>query len=203
MPVYLLKFPLNEFYRKSLGIDPNAKKKPFGKLLGAGVLAGLTQISITYPLDIMRTRMSLDYNMTKNYNGYFKCASDILRNEGIGAFYKGFPITGLSYPFYVGIQFSIYESIRADHPYLAGATAGIIAQSLMYPGDTIKRQLQLNGIENTKKKFSSIPDCIRHMYRTHGIRGFYPGYGINLIKAVPEATIQFAAYEYFRSLFSR
>jgi len=35
-----------------------------------------------------------------------------------------------------------------------------------------------------------------NIYRNFGIRGFYPAVGINLIKAIPEASIQFMIYDY-------
>ena len=71
----------------------------------------------------------------------------------------------------------------------------MIAQTLMYPGDTIKRQMQINGLDKTKKKYSSLTNCIKHIYKENGMKGFYPGLSINLIKAVPEATLQFFIYE--------
>lgn len=194
IPAYMIKFPLNDFYKKQL----KASKENPGRLLASGVLAGISQITVTYPLDIMRTRMSLDHYMTSNYNNYITCARNILVNEGFRGFYKGFNSSLLTYPIYVGLQFSIYGYFKDDYPYLAGGIAGITAQTLAYPGDTIKRQLQLNGLDNTQKKYNGLWDCVRSMYRQYGIRGYYVGLGVNLIKAVPEATIQFAVYEYLK-----
>ena len=118
-----------------------------------------------------------------------------MKNEGFFAFYKGYPISGISYPLYIGLQFSIYESLKEKYSYFAGGIAGIIAQSFMYPGDTIKRHLQLNGVDNTKTKYKGLTECIKRIYKIYGYRGFYTGFGVNLLKAVPEATIQFAVYD--------
>jgi len=195
-PAYLLKFPLNEFYKKKIG-----NSTPI-QLLASGVAAGLTQVCLTYPLDVMRTRMSLDHHMTTNYNKYFSCIKNIYHVEGISGFYKGFPVSALSYPMYVGIQFSMYETLcQNDFSYFSAPIAGMIAQSLMYPGDTIKRQLQINGLDNTKSKFQNPIHCIIQMYKTLGLRGFYAGFGINLLKAIPEVSIQFGVYELIKGLF--
>ena len=35
----------------------------------------------------------------------------------------------------------------------------------------------------------------RKIYKKYGIRGFYTGYGVNILKAVPETMIQFAVYD--------
>ena len=75
--------------------------------------------------------MTLDYYMTSNYNSYYKCARNILKNEGLLSFYKGYTIVGVTYPMYVGLQFFIYESLKEKYSYFAGAIAGITAQTLM------------------------------------------------------------------------
>ena len=202
VPAYMIKFPLNDFYKQKLGVN---KDTPFKQLAG-GIFAGFTQISITYPLDTIRTRMSLDHHMTSNYNNYLTCARNIIKQEGFKAFYKGFPISGVSYPLYVGLQFFAYEKLKEEGPpifentMVAGASAGLFAQSIMFPGDTIKRNLQINGIDNTASRYNNPIDCIIQMYRTYGIRAFYTGYGINLIKAVPEVSLQFTVYDIVKSL---
>jgi solute carrier family 25 phosphate transporter 23/24/25/41 len=196
IPSYLIKFPANEFYKKLYKADESHPER----VLLAGISAGSSQITLTYPLDIIRTRMTLDHHMTSNYNSYFKCARNIWKSEGIKAFYKGYSISGMTYPMYVGLQFFIYESLKPDLSYFAGAIAGITAQTLMYPGDVLKRHLQINGLDNTGKKYNGLVDCIRKLYRKHGFRGFYIGYGVNLLKAVPETMIQFAVYDKVTSL---
>lgn len=201
IPAYTLKFPLNEFFKKKFVL--NEDKPKFKNLLLSGTCAGLVQTSITYPLDMLRTRMSIDKNMTKNYTNIFSCLINIIRKEGPMALYKGLNINFTTYPLYVGIQFSIYEYLKDENPIISGTIAGFIAQSSMYPGDVLKRQLQLNGIDNSNKKMSSIIDAVKYIYDVRGIRGFYQGYFINLIKVVPEATIQFFVYDYVKKNYSR
>ena len=196
MPAYVLKFPLNKTYKKIF--KTNNKPLTYKQLLVSGIAAGLNQILLTYPLDVIRTRMSLDNKMTKNYNNITKCTMNIIKQEGVLSLYKGLSISASTYPLYVGLQFSIYEKLKnnTNNIILSGGIAGIIAQTLMYPGDTIKRQMQINGLDNTKKQFVTLRQCIKYIYNTHGFKGFYPALGINLVKAVPEASIQFLVYDY-------
>ena len=195
----MIKFSTNDLYKKKLGVN---KDTPFKQLSGS-ILAGLTQITCVYPLDIVRTRMSLDNNMISRTN-YITCIRNIIKYEGCKSILQGFPISGLTYPFYVGLQFFVYEKLCDEGgifeiKFLAGATAGLFAQSLMFPGDTIKRNLQVNGI-NSDPKYSGTIDCIKKMYRTYGVRSFYAGYNANIIKSVLEAGLQFAIYDYVKML---
>ena len=198
IPAYSLKFPLNEFYKSRIG--DTAK---FSNLLLCGTLSGLTQACITYPLDMLRTRMALDNKMTKNYTNMFGCLQNVMKNEGIFALYKGFSIGITSYPLYIGIQFSLYEYLKEDFGMFSGSMAGCVAQTLMYPGDVLKRQLQLNGVDGTGRQINSLRECVRYIYRTHGWKGFYQGYFINLMKVVPEVTLQFYVYENVMKLLKR
>ena len=91
---------------------------------------------------------------------------------------------------------------KYDNKFIAGSLAGIIAQTLMYFGDTIKRQMQINGLNGELKKYNNLRECIKHIYKNYGIRGFYPALGINTIKAVPGASIQFMVYDYCKEYFS-
>jgi hypothetical protein len=190
IPAYMLKFPLNEFYKSRIG---NMHK--FENLLLAGTAAGFTQALITHPLDMLRTRMALDNHMTTNYTNLPRCFVNIIKTEGPLALYKGLSIALTLYPLYIGIQFSLYEWLKEDFGYFSGTMAGVTAQTLMFPGDVLKRQLQINGVDNTEKKINGPLDCIRYIHKTRGFRGFYQGYGINLIKVMPEVTIQFFVYE--------
>ncbi len=68
-----------------------------------------------------------------------------------------------------------------------GAAAGVLAQSLMYPGDTLRRRMQTSGIGGEAKTYSSTWDCAKTMVRKEGVRGLYRGIWANTVKAVPNA----------------
>ena len=85
--------------------------------------------------------------------------------------------------------------LKEKFSYFAGGISGITAQTLMYPGDVLKRHLQINGIDNTKNKYNGLIDCSYKNIQKYGFRGFYTGYGVNILKAVPETMIQFTIYE--------
>lgn len=207
LPSYLIKFPLNEFgykYMKKYNKRfRNTDKISYLDKLNVGIFVGTIQITLTYPFDFLRTRLSLDKTMLNIYkNNMITYTKYIIKTEGLLNLYKGYKSCIITYPLYVGLQFSIFNECRENdiNVFLSGSIAGLIAQTLVFPGDVIKRQMQLNGINNQPILYNSIFDCIKKIYKNEGIKSFYTGLKINLIKCIPGASIQFATYEYCKNL---
>lgn len=74
---------------------------------------------------------------------------------------------------------------------LAGAGAGAISQSAIYPMEVIKTRLTLRRTG----EFDGIFHAARKIYRNEGLRAFYRGYAPNLIGILPYAGIDLAVYE--------
>ena len=97
------------------------------------------------------------------------------------------------------------ETTNYIHPLwlmLAGSSAGLIAQTMAYWGDTIKKQMQTDGI-NGKKIYKGSLDCIIKIYKKNGIHGFYQGIILNSIKCIPESSLQFTIYEISKNYIAR
>ena len=203
LPGYFIKFPLNEFGHKYIKKYKNVNKTSYLDKLTVGLITGSIQITLTYPFDFLRTRLSLDKTMLKLYkNNMFNYGKYIVKNEGILNLYKGYGSCILTYPLYVGLQFSIFNQCKENdiNVFLSGSIAGLISQTLVFPGDVIKRQMQLNGINNKPKLYKNLLDCLKKIYINEGMKGFYTGLQINLIKCIPGASVQFATYEYFKNI---
>ena len=84
---------------------------------------------------------------------------------------------------------------------VGGGIAGLTAQTIAFPGDVIKRHLQLNGVNDSKNKYNGLIDCIKNIYKKNGIKGFYIGLKINMIKCIPGSVIQFTVYDYCKNYF--
>ena len=209
IPNYCLKFPLNDIYLKSI-IKNNKYKSikdlPFNELFKAGIFTGSIQTTIMYPIDVIRTRIIQDNDMINRKTTIIKCFNNTIRKEGFKSLYNGFTPAILTSPLYIGLQLSLYQSFRnrediLSNSLIAGGLSGIISQSIMYPGDTIKRHLQINGFN--KKKYNNIKDCIYTIYKNENIAGFYKGIKLNSIKSLPEIAIKFTIYEYIKQLLNR
>ncbi|CAI7888009.1 unnamed protein product, partial [Closterium sp. NIES-54] len=97
------------------------------------------------------------------------------------------------------LKSSLYKSgvVKESIPnnLLMGATAGTIATTVCYPLDTVRRRMQMKG-----KVYSNTMDAFVTMARTEGARGFYRGWWANTLKVVPQNSIRFVAYEFFKSM---
>ncbi|CAL5382169.1 unnamed protein product [Camellia sinensis] len=141
--------------------------------LGAGACAGIIAMSATYPMDMVRGRLTVQTDKSPyQYRGMFHALSTVLREEGPRALYKGWlpSVIGVGemtrmIP-YVGLNFAVYESLKdwliKTRPFgivedselsmttrlACGAAAGTVGQTVAYPLDVIRRRMQMVGWNN-------------------------------------------------------
>jgi hypothetical protein len=105
---------------------------------------------------------------------------------------------------YTGIQMTTYELMQRSSPsggsdlvwQLAnGALAGLMAQTVTYPGDTVRRRMQNNGAGGAPRVYRNSFHCTAMIFQKEGMRGFFKGAWTNTVRCLPGAGIQFAAYE--------
>lgn len=199
IPNYCIKFPLNNFYITKIKKYKGQININYTDLLLAGVLTGFNQVIFTYPLDLIRTRITQDNTIIRKNLSITECFQKTIQNEGFLSLYKGLTPALLTTPIYIGIQLSTYQFLRkkdtiVSNSLIAGSLSGLLSQSLMYPGDTIKRHLQIDGM-NKSKKYTNIKHCIQSIYQHQGLKGFYKGIFLNSIKSIPEVAIKFTIYD--------
>jgi len=207
IPNYCLKFPLNDLYLNNVIKTKNyksIKELPFNELLKAGIFTGTIQTSVTYPVDLIRTRITQDVSMFKQNNGIISCFTETVRKDGFLSLYRGFTPAILTSPVYIGLQLSIFQNLKNRDDILsnnifAAGTAGTVAQLIMYPGDTVKRHMQIDGINSNQ--YTNLRSCVTDIYKKNGIAGFYRGILLNSIKTIPEIIIKFSVYNYVKDLF--
>jgi len=101
---------------------------------------------------------------------------------------------------YLNVDIGFYELVKdygtpagADprHPpswvvWWAASTAGFLYWSLSYPTDVIKSSMQSDESEVSRRRFASIPDCMRKLYfEDGGWRRFYRGLTPCLMRSIP------------------
>lgn len=81
IPVYGLKFAFNDSI-KAVVAGPGQKRLSVSELLWVGTLAGLMQTALTYPLETVRTRLTLGPEQGVRYKGIIDCFKQMVRDEG-------------------------------------------------------------------------------------------------------------------------
>lgn len=102
------------------------------------------------------------------------------------------------------------EAARNAFKYLAaGGIAGAVSRSCTAPFDRLKVYLITQTATTAKevlaerREKSTILSAMRRIYATGGIRGFFVGNGLNVIKIVPESAIKFWAFESAKSVLAK
>ncbi|CAN1300336.1 Mitochondrial adenine nucleotide transporter ADNT1, partial [Linum perenne] len=150
------------FYRRQTGKD-DAQLTPVLRL-GAGACAGIIAMSATYPMDMVRGRLTVQTDQSpRQYRGIAHALSTVLKEEGPRALYKGWLPSVIGVVPYVGLNFAVYESLKdwllksntfnlVENNELSittrlacGAAAGTVGQTVAYPLDVIRRRMQMVG----------------------------------------------------------
>jgi solute carrier family 25 phosphate transporter 23/24/25/41 len=177
----------------------------------AGSLSGIAAATVTQPLDVVRIRLQTDPDV----KGKLTTAIRTMWSEGgVRPFYKGWTPAMLSLAPFIAVNFAAFDTLKswwygdgkctkdelkARNPLVVlslGALSGIIAQTICYPLDTVRRRMQLKGViyPNTAMAFITIA-------RVEGLGGFYRGMLPNALKVMPNNAIRFAVYETLKNWF--
>ncbi|GAB0139572.1 hypothetical protein EsHS_00000221 [Epichloe bromicola] len=176
----------------------------------AGASSGALATTITYPLDLLRTRFAAQ-GRTKIYASLRRAVLDIKRDEGLRGFFRGIgPGLAQIVPL-MGIFFVAYEGLRVrlaglNMPWGGGdATAGVagsvIAKTIVFPLDLVRKRIQVQGPTRGRYVYNDIPEysstlrAISSIVRAEGIRGLYKGLPISLIKSAPAGAVTVWTYE--------
>ena len=86
------------------------------------------------------------------------------------------------------------------HRFGASTIGLLCAQVLLYPLDTVKRCLQVNGAIGHKDLYSGTVDCMGKLYKEGGVRIFYQGLLTNIVRCAPVTILQFLVFQATKGL---
>ncbi|XP_070769687.1 mitochondrial adenyl nucleotide antiporter SLC25A24-like [Enoplosus armatus] len=175
----------------------------------AGSLAGATAQTAIYPMEVLKTRLTL--RKTGQYSGIADCAKQILQREGVTAFYKGYAPNMLSIVPYAGIDLAVYETLKfawlnrnrgfADPGVMVlvgcGAVSSTCGQLASYPLALIRTRMQAQASVKGAPKPSMLA-LLHNIVTQEGVAGLYRGISPNLLKVIPAVSVSYIVYEYTR-----
>ncbi|KAF5094478.1 hypothetical protein D0Z00_003525 [Geotrichum galactomycetum] len=224
VPYSAVQFSSYTVMKKWVLDSKNVTSLNVGERLIAGSIAGVASVAVTYPLDIVRTRLSIQTasipNLKEHYAslgqkppGIVQVTKQIYRTEGgIFGLYRGIVPTTMGVAPYVGINFAVYEYVRellitpgeSDPSALgklaSGAIAGAVAQTLTYPFDVLRRRFQVVSVDSLGFKYNSVWHALSTIVKTEGFPGLYKGLSANLLKVVPSMAASWLSFEIVRDL---
>jgi len=178
----------------------------------AGAVAGTAATTATYPLDLLRTRFAAQ-GPERIYSGLLASLRDIAQHEGPAGFFRGLSAgVGQIVP-YMGLFFALYEGLKpafADTklPFgsgdaVAGITASVLSKSAVFPLDTVRKRLQVQGPMRTRYAGGhkmpayerGVLGTLGMILRKEGARGLYRGLSVSLVKAAPASAVTMWTYE--------
>lgn len=204
-PETAMKFWAYEQYKKMFTSESGKLGTP--ERFIAGSLAGATAQTSIYPMEVMKTRLAV--GKTGQYKGMFDCAKQILRKEGVLAFYKGYIPNILGIIPYAGIDLAIYETLKnawlqkyatdSANPGVlvllgCGTVSSTCGQLASYPLALIRTRMQAQAaIEGAPQL--SMGGLFRKIIAKEGFLGLYRGIAPNFLKVLPAVSISYVVYE--------
>jgi solute carrier family 25 thiamine pyrophosphate transporter 19 len=178
----------------------------------SGAAAGAAATTVTYPLDLLRTRFAAQGN-DRVYTSIFASLRSIAQHEGPRGFFRGLGAGVSQIVPYMGLFFASYESLKpimANSPLplplgssdaVAGIVASVLSKTAVYPLDTTRKRLQVQGPHRERYVHRNIPTytgvlmTLRHIWKHEGRRGMYRGLTVSLLKAAPASAVTMWTYE--------
>ncbi|CAI5757679.1 unnamed protein product [Candida verbasci] len=180
----------------------NLKLSPATHSLIVGIGAGVASIWVTYPFDLLRTRLVA--NSKRNLISMTSTMSKIIKTEGFFGMFAGIRPAMLSIASTTGLMFGSYELARDFSrkydkiPFIEGICgfiAGATAKGITFPLDTLRKRCQMYSVVHGKK-YASAFHIFMNIIKKEGIFGLYKGFGVSILKTAPTSAISLFMYEY-------
>ncbi|XP_016926514.2 mitochondrial glutamate carrier 1 [Drosophila suzukii] len=191
-PEKAIKLAANDYFRYQLATEEG--KLPLPRAALAGGLAGLFQIVVTTPMELLKIQMQdagrvasaarAEGREVKQFTA-MDLTKKLLRERGIMGLYKGVGATGVRDITFSMIYFPLMAIVNDKGPrksdgsgeavfywsLMAGLVGGMTAAFLVTPLDVIKTRLQADS----EKEFHGIVDCVQKTLKREGVTAFFKG----------------------------
>jgi len=180
-----------------------------------GGFASVVHDIVLTPCDVVKQRLQMG-----RYLGTKHCVASMLRQEGLGAFYRSLPATlAMNVPF-TGVLVASNESLKlllkarqgeadttlstAPAYFACAGLSGAVASALTSPLDVVKTRLQTQevvlsgGLTSKLLQPQGILTVARAIVQEEGLRGMFRGAVPRMLLSAPAAAISWGTYETVR-----
>lgn len=170
----------------------------------AGATAGIIGSVLTYPIDVVRARLTVDGG--RYGHSVVSCARAIVAEPaGFAGLYRGLTPTLCAVAPFLALQQAAYDSTKRialdagaepSVPLFLGCsmTAGALAQTCVYPLDLIRRRIQMGATATAAASATVVADAtwlagLRHVIANEGFKGAFAGIVPTYAKVIPSVMI--------------
>ncbi|XP_037923659.1 mitochondrial glutamate carrier 1-like [Hermetia illucens] len=205
-PEKAIKLAANDFFRHHL--TTSSGTLPITRQMAAGGLAGLCQIIITTPMELLKIQMqdagrvaaqAREAGKTVPKTSATQLTIQLLKEKGILGLYKGIGATMLRDVSFSIVYFPLFATLNDLGPrksdgsgeavfwcsFLSGCAAGSFAALAVNPFDVVKTRLQALKKAEGEKEFKGIVDCCVKTLRYEGPTAFFKGGLCRMIVIAP------------------
>jgi solute carrier family 25 phosphate transporter 23/24/25/41 len=168
--------------------------------------AGFITTIVMYPMETIKARWMSSLSGT--YQSVGDCIRKTLQNDGWTGLYKGLTVQLLGTVPYAGINLTIFEMSKSFYERKTGirpsgywcvgfgSVAVFFGQVVAYPPALVRTRLQTQGTPGHPDKYEhGASTCIKQIWKSGGLRGFYRGLLTTYMKIIPAMGITFGVYE--------
>ncbi|CAI0542985.1 unnamed protein product, partial [Linum tenue] len=189
---------------KNLTPNPGEKSMlPIPASSIAGGLAGITSTFCTYPLELLKTRITVQRGV---YDNLLDAFVKIVRQEGPGELYRGLTASLIGVAPYTAANYFAYDTMRKAYKkafkteeignvmtLLIGSAAGAMSSAATFPLEVARKQMQAGALNGGH--YRNLFHALSGILEKEGLGGLYRGLGPSCMKLVPAAGISFMCYE--------
>ncbi|KAK3357990.1 mitochondrial carrier domain-containing protein [Lasiosphaeria hispida] len=225
VPKMAIRFTSFEWYKQLLADKKTGMISGKGTFL-AGLLAGITEaVAVVTPMEVIKIRLQAQYHSMADpldipkYRNAAHALYTVVKEEGVGALYRGVSLTALRQGSNQAVNFTAYtyfkEWLRRWQPELEGGNlpswqttliglvSGAMGPLSNAPIDTIKTRLQKTPAESGTTAMQRISGIAKDMFRQEGIHAFYKGITPRIMRVAPGQAVTFTVYEILKEKLER
>lgn len=174
-------------------------------------------VAVVNPMEVIKIRMQAQHHSladpldTPKYRSAPHALFTVVREEGIGALYRGVSLTALRQGTNQAANFTAYTELKAllqnwqpqysdsqlpsYQTTVIGLISGAVGPFSNAPIDTIKTRLQRTPGEPGQSPITRILLITKEMFKQEGARAFYKGITPRVMRVAPGQAVTFTVYE--------
>lgn len=218
-PKMAIRFSSYEYFR-TVFTKEGQKITTLGTF-AAGVSAGLVEaVAVVNPTEVIKIRLQaqshsmVDPVDVVKYRNAGHCLYMVVKQEGIGALYRGVVLTAARQASNQGVNFTVYSTLKTKlqemqpeyqqlpswQTSIIGLISGALGPLSNAPLDTIKTRMQRESGASTESGFARFSRIASQLVKQEGTAALYRGITPRIMRVAPGQAVTFTVYEYTRGL---